>query len=111
MPGFYSVFVGGDFAGTRLNTPLADKVALREIAEVLDPLFALYASARRDGEGFGDFCHRAWLGRVAASGFQQPAGRGISLSQPPLRPIPSGGTCFLPGGAGNGRYRDNRSRH
>jgi len=61
MPGFYSVFVGGDFAGTRLNTPLADKVALREIAEVLDPLFALYASARRDGEGFGDFCHRAGL--------------------------------------------------
>jgi sulfite reductase (ferredoxin) len=61
MPGFYSVYVGGDFAGTRLNTPLADKVALREIAEVLDPLFALYASTRLDGEGFGDFCHRAGL--------------------------------------------------
>ena len=59
--GFYSVYVGGDFAGTRLNTPLADKVALREIAEVLDPLFALYASTRLDGEGFGDFCHRAGL--------------------------------------------------
>jgi sulfite reductase (ferredoxin) len=61
MPGFYSVFVGGDFEGTRLNTSLADKVALREIAEVLDPLFALYASTRLDGEGFGDFCHRAGL--------------------------------------------------
>jgi sulfite reductase beta subunit-like hemoprotein len=24
----------------------------------LDPLFALYASARANGEGFGDFCHR-----------------------------------------------------
>src|ERR1700730_16602059 len=59
MPGFYSVFVGGDFEGTRLNTSLADKVALREIAEVLDPLFALYASTRLDDEGFGDFCHRA----------------------------------------------------
>jgi len=61
MPGFYSVYVGGDFAGTRLNTPLADKVALREIAEVLDPLFALYMSTRMDSEGFGDFCHRAGL--------------------------------------------------
>jgi len=61
MPGFYSVYVGGDFAGTRLNAPLADKVALREIAEVLDPLFARYASTRLDGEGFGDFCHRAGL--------------------------------------------------
>jgi sulfite reductase (ferredoxin) len=61
MPGFYSVFVGGDFAGTRLNTPLADKVALGEIAEVLDPLFALYVSRRSEGEGFGDFCHRVGL--------------------------------------------------
>src|SRR6202007_1269961 len=34
IPGFYSIYVGGDFAGTRLNTPFADKVALREIAEV-----------------------------------------------------------------------------
>jgi sulfite reductase (ferredoxin) len=59
MPGFFTVFVGGDFAGTRLNTAIADKVALGEIAEVLDPLFALYASTRNNGEGFGDFCHRA----------------------------------------------------
>ena len=58
MPGFYALFVGGDFAGTRLNEPLADKVPLHGIAEVLDPLFALYASARAKGEGFGDFCHR-----------------------------------------------------
>jgi sulfite reductase (ferredoxin) len=66
MPGFYSVFVGGDFEGTRLNTSLADKVALSEIAELLDPLFALYASTRFDDEGFGDFCHR-----VGPSALQQ----------------------------------------
>jgi sulfite reductase (ferredoxin) len=58
MPGFYALFVGGDFEGTRLNTSLADKVPLSGIAEVLDPLFALFASARTKGEGFGDFCHR-----------------------------------------------------
>jgi len=58
MPGFYAVFVGGDFAGTRLNVPLIDKVPLTGIAEILDPLFALFASARAEGEGFGDFCHR-----------------------------------------------------
>src|SRR6202035_5937230 len=46
MPGFYSLYVGGDFADTRLNTVVADKVLLGDIAEVLDPLFALYASAR-----------------------------------------------------------------
>ena len=58
MPGFYSLYVGGDFEGTRLNVPLADKVPLNGIAEILDPLFAFFAAARADGEGFGDFCHR-----------------------------------------------------
>jgi sulfite reductase (ferredoxin) len=58
MPGYYAVFVGGDFEGTRLNTVLADKVALGAIGETLDPLFALYAVVRGAGEGFGDFCHR-----------------------------------------------------
>ena len=58
MPGFYSLYVGGDFAGTRLNTPVADRVPLNAIAEMLDPLFELFASSRIAGEGFGDFCHR-----------------------------------------------------
>ena len=61
MPGYYALFVGGDFEGTRLNTPIADKVALREIGATFDPLFALYASDRIAGEGFGDFCHRIGL--------------------------------------------------
>ena len=75
MPGFYSLYVGGDFAGTRLNTPVADKVALCDIAEVLDPLLALYASARFDGEGFGDFCDRAGLPAIqqALAGRQKGA--------------------------------------
>ena len=61
MPGYYALFVGGDFEGTRLNTPIADKVALGAIGETLDPLFALYAADRNAGEGFGDFCHRVGL--------------------------------------------------
>jgi sulfite reductase (ferredoxin) len=58
IPGYYALFVGGDFAGTRPNTPIADKVALDAIGETFDPLFALYAADRNAGEGFGDFCHR-----------------------------------------------------
>jgi sulfite reductase (ferredoxin) len=58
MPGFYALFVGGDFEGTRLNAPLIDKVSLNGVAEVLDPLFELFAATRTEGEGFGDFCHR-----------------------------------------------------
>jgi len=58
IPGFYSLYVGGDFEGTRLNRPVADRLALTEIADALDPLFALFARARLGNEGFGDFCHR-----------------------------------------------------
>jgi sulfite reductase (ferredoxin) len=61
MPGYYALFVGGDFEGTRLNTLIADKVALGEIGATFDPLFALYASDRIPGQGFGDFCHRIGL--------------------------------------------------
>jgi sulfite reductase (ferredoxin) len=67
MPGFYALFVGGDFEGTRLNAPLADKVPLHGIAQVLDPLFALYAADRTDGEGFGDFCHRIGMPALQAA--------------------------------------------
>ena len=45
MPGFYSLYVGGDFAGTRLNQPLADRLDIAGIADALDPLFALVRRA------------------------------------------------------------------
>jgi len=64
IPGFYSIYVGGDFEGTRLNEVVAERIRLGEVADVLDPLFALYAASRRDGEGFGDFCHRVGVARL-----------------------------------------------
>jgi sulfite reductase (ferredoxin) len=58
IPGFYSIYVGGDFEGTRLNEVVAERIRLSEVAEMLDPLFQVYAAGRTPGEGFGDFCHR-----------------------------------------------------
>ncbi len=63
VPGYYSLYVGGDFAGTRLNQPIAERLDIAGVAATLDPLFALFAASRAPGEGFGDFCHR--LGRDA----------------------------------------------
>jgi sulfite reductase (ferredoxin) len=63
MPGFFALYVGGDFAGTRLSFNLVDKLAENSVADTLDTLFAFFAAERETGEGFGDFCHR--LGRDA----------------------------------------------
>jgi sulfite reductase (ferredoxin) len=58
VPGSYSLYVGGDFEGTRLNQAVAERLDIAGLADALDPLFALFAASRRPGEGFGDFCHR-----------------------------------------------------
>jgi len=64
IPGFYSIYVGGDFAGTRLNEVVAERIRLDEVADVLDPLFQVFAAARQPGEGFGDFCHRVGVAEL-----------------------------------------------
>jgi len=63
MPGFFALYVGGDFEGTRLSFNLVDKLAENAVPDTLEILFALFAGEREAGEGFGDFCHR--IGRDA----------------------------------------------
>ena len=54
-PGQYSLFLGGDGLGTRLNQLTHENVNEAEILEILDGHFASYASQRQPGESFGDF--------------------------------------------------------
>jgi len=61
VPGYYSLYVGGDFEGTRLNEAIAERLDIGGLADALDPLFALWAASRLGAEGFGDFCHRIGL--------------------------------------------------
>jgi sulfite reductase beta subunit-like hemoprotein len=63
-PGLYTLFVGGDFEGTRLSFAVADKVALERVGSTIEPLVARWARDGAEGEGFGDFCTR--LGAEAA---------------------------------------------
>ncbi|MDE2515891.1 MAG: NADPH-dependent assimilatory sulfite reductase hemoprotein subunit [Rhodospirillales bacterium] len=58
IPGAYALYVGGDFAGTRLSFKLIERVRQDDLPSVLAPLFAAFAAGRAPGEGFGDFCHR-----------------------------------------------------
>jgi sulfite reductase (ferredoxin) len=54
----YNLYLGGDGAGTRLNTLYAPSVHLDNIVTTLHPLFRLWRDEREMGESFGDFCHR-----------------------------------------------------
>src|SRR5882724_2698359 len=67
MPGFFALYVGGDFAGTRLSFNLVDKLAENAVPDTLDVLFAFFAGAREAGEGFGDFCHRVGRGALLSA--------------------------------------------
>lgn len=60
-PGRYNLMLGADHRGQRLNTLYRENITEAEIVEALDPLFARYAAGREDGEGFGDFLHRAGI--------------------------------------------------
>jgi sulfite reductase (NADPH) hemoprotein beta-component len=54
-PGQYSLFLGGDGLGTRLNKLTHENVNETDILNILDQHFAAFAARRRPGESFGDF--------------------------------------------------------
>jgi sulfite reductase (ferredoxin) len=56
--GKYTLYLGGNPEGTRLGFIHQDMVPLEEIATVLSPVLQQYAAGRKNGECFGDFCHR-----------------------------------------------------
>ena len=66
VPGSYAIYVGGDFAGTRLSYRLLDRVPESRIGATLAPLFAAFAVERAGQEGFGDFCERIGMQRAVA---------------------------------------------
>jgi len=65
MPGHYLLFIGGDFAGTRLSVRVFDKVPQADVAKALEPMFASWAKNRNLDEGFGDYCHRVGEKKLA----------------------------------------------
>jgi sulfite reductase (ferredoxin) len=54
----YTVFVGGNLVGSRLNYPLKDLVPLDDIVPTLRPVLESFKVNRLGDESFGDYCHR-----------------------------------------------------
>ncbi len=63
-PGFYALYIGGDFAGTRLNEKFLDKVPYENMLEVFDLLFGKYAKERNKDELFGDYSYRVGINNL-----------------------------------------------
>ena len=61
----YTVFVGGQRLGKRLNFILADLVPRDRIVPLLKPLFEHFKANREADESFGDYCHRLGYDRLA----------------------------------------------
>jgi sulfite reductase (ferredoxin) len=54
----YTVRVGGNLTGTRLNFVYKDLVPHDELVRTIMPLFLYFKAARQPDESFGDFCTR-----------------------------------------------------
>lgn len=67
-PGKYNLYLGGGFAGERLNKLYKENIGEEEIIESLRPIFHHYSKERKEGERFGDFVIRAGYVKPVYSG-------------------------------------------
>ena len=61
----YDVYVGGAVGGDRLAERLATDVKLKDLPATLAPLLERFATEALDDEGFGDFCARLGVEKLA----------------------------------------------
>ncbi|HYQ56953.1 MAG TPA: NADPH-dependent assimilatory sulfite reductase hemoprotein subunit [Draconibacterium sp.] len=57
-PGYYNLYLGGSFNGTRLNVPYKQTISEQEILNELKPIIADFTTSRKSEEHFGDFVIR-----------------------------------------------------
>ncbi len=85
----YTVFVGGNILGNRLNFPLRDLVPSAQIVPLLVPLLEHFKTERQGKESFGDYCQRLGEGKLqsllpASAG--KPAAHGDGHAPKALEP-------------------------
>jgi len=57
----YTVHLGGDDVGTRLNEVYADRVGLDQVGDLLEPVLAAWQAEREGTETFGDWTARTGI--------------------------------------------------
>jgi len=84
-PGKYNLYLGGGFAGQRLNKLYRAAVPSEELVPTLGPLIERYAKERTEGERFGDFVIRA--GIVAETKAGREFHQDVELEREAGRPV------------------------
>lgn len=67
-PGKYNMYLGGGFAGDRLNKLFKENIGEDEILESLKPILIQYGKEKDEGEHFGDFVIRKGIIKETYSG-------------------------------------------
>lgn len=60
----YTLYIGGDTLGRRMNTELQDSVPIEQIVPKLKSIFTAFKNERTAREPFGDYCTRVGLERL-----------------------------------------------
>ena len=60
----YTLYIGGDSYGRRLNTEVQDGVPIDQLVPKLAKVFSAFAAERSNGELFGDYCTRVGLTKL-----------------------------------------------
>jgi sulfite reductase (ferredoxin) len=60
----YTLYIGGDSYGRRLNTEVQDSVPIEQLVPKLSRVFAAFKAERAPGELFGDYCTRLGLTKL-----------------------------------------------
>lgn len=60
----FTLYIGGDSYGRRLNTEVQDSVPIEQIVPKLAKVFTAFKLERQKGELFGDYCDRVGLAKV-----------------------------------------------
>lgn len=63
--GKYTIFVGGNLIGTRMNVIYQDLVPQSQLVTALRPLLIAFRDQQVPGETLGDFCHRIDLSQFS----------------------------------------------
>ena len=60
----YTLYIGGDSYGRRLNAEVQDSVPIEQLVPKLSRVFAAFKAERFNGELFGDYCSRIGMTKV-----------------------------------------------